>query len=505
MLLQQGQKCLIYRYLEKPTNGRHATYQLAVFVFVLFNFLLSNLFHVDQTDLPKKNLLLVCDVGLTSILLVELLLRIWSLDVNPYYRGPNGRLVYMRDWRFWLDVAILGASLLLALGNFLDEVWSADDLRFLQILRIFHVDRQAVSWRLIRRVFALHRVELVASLYLIILGVLFVAAVVYNSENDSIPFDNRTFSSFGQALYWGVVTFSTVGYGDIAVNSWWAKLTTALACFVLVALTSIPASVLGVGLACMVQDDELKKFQTKQRPLAATVIQCWWRSQAVRFGRSSGPNFHWAMLEKLIAHQLASRRTATSGRRRSSLVDSVRAKMTTIASLNTTVWAKRRPKRFRPIETSLESTNTNSNGDISFDATFRTETTSTISPIPTHYRLTLSAIWLWRFYAAKRKFKKTRQYCDLSDVSQQLTESEAIQLQEMNKLLSRFEMAVGKIPPEADLLTRLATLEIKLLRMTNLAQNAEQIATTLKRTLIQKQFQSSSSSSSSSSYSNLAQ
>ncbi|KRZ09809.1 Potassium voltage-gated channel subfamily KQT member 1 [Trichinella zimbabwensis] len=492
--LRPTQKYRIYRYLEKPTGKRHAVYQLSVFVFVLFNFFLSNFINHDNLN-PKLgsfnaqcNVLFVFDVTLTSLLLVEFILRVWSLDVNPSYRGPNGRLVYMCNWRLWLDVVILGASFLLAFGTCFGSLSSADDLRFLQILRIFHVDRQALSWHLIRRVFALHRVELLASLYLIILGVLFVASVVYNSEND-ISFDNKTFSSFGQALYWGVVTFSTVGYGDIAVNSWWAKLITALACFVLVALTSIPASVLGVGLACMVQDDELKKLQTKQRPLAATVIQCWWRSRMIKAHRSSRPSFHWAMLRKLIAHQLASQR---SRYRRSSLIDSVRARMVTITSLNSAVWAKRRLKRCivgDQMEMSLES-KPSSNGDLSLEAAFTDAETSnqqSYNSIPAYYRLTLSAVWLWRFYAAKRKFKKTRQYCDLSDVSQQLSESEAIQLQEMNKLLSRFEMAIGKTAQEADLLSRLFTVETKILHMTNSARNIEQIATTLKQTL-QKKF-----------------
>ncbi|MEV7618174.1 ion transporter [Streptomyces sp. NPDC089799] len=80
--------------------------------------------------------------------------------------------------------------------------------RFVVVLRVARLARLLLVTRGARRLLArLQRVTLVA------IGMVLVAALVaYHAERPVNP----EFATFGDALWWGVVTLTTVGYGDIA-------------------------------------------------------------------------------------------------------------------------------------------------------------------------------------------------------------------------------------------------------------------------------------------------
>ena len=79
--------------------------------------------------------------------------------------------------------------------------------RFVVLLRLARLVRLVVASRGSRRLFSrLSRVAAVA------IGVVFFgSAVAYYAEHPTNP----EFANFGDALWWGIVTLTTVGYGDI--------------------------------------------------------------------------------------------------------------------------------------------------------------------------------------------------------------------------------------------------------------------------------------------------
>ncbi|KAK6619774.1 Potassium voltage-gated channel subfamily KQT member 1 [Polyplax serrata] len=78
-------------------------------------------------------------------------------------------------------------------------------IRFLQILRMLHVDRQGGTWRLLGSVVFIHRQELITTLYIGFLGLIFSSYFVYLAEKDAKGENGRTdFESYADALWWGV-------------------------------------------------------------------------------------------------------------------------------------------------------------------------------------------------------------------------------------------------------------------------------------------------------------
>ena len=89
---------------------------------------------------------------------------------------------------------------------------------------MLHVDRQGGTWRLLGSVVYTHRQvvllvafnnclyfspqELITTLYIGFLGLIFASYFVYLSEKDAVgPNGEKDFNSYADALWWGVVRF----------------------------------------------------------------------------------------------------------------------------------------------------------------------------------------------------------------------------------------------------------------------------------------------------------
>ena len=55
----------------------------------------------------------------------------------------------------------------------------------------------------------------------VIMGMLIFSGLAYVGEKDE---EGTMFISMPQALYWAIITMTSVGYGDIAPTTWFGKL-----------------------------------------------------------------------------------------------------------------------------------------------------------------------------------------------------------------------------------------------------------------------------------------
>jgi voltage-gated potassium channel len=141
---------------------------------------------------------------------IEYLLRLWSApDHTPYSdRSPWGaRFAFVTSWSAIID-------LLTILPLYLSFFISADlgIMVLFRLLRFFKLARYSVGIRTLVAVMEAERKALVATAILLLGAVLFSATAIHIAEQDAQP---ETFGSIPSAMWWAIVTITTVGYGDV--------------------------------------------------------------------------------------------------------------------------------------------------------------------------------------------------------------------------------------------------------------------------------------------------
>ncbi|GFY39249.1 potassium voltage-gated channel subfamily KQT member 1 [Trichonephila inaurata madagascariensis] len=287
----------VYNFLERPTGWKCFVYHFTVFLVVLICLIFSVLSTIDQyTDFAIETLFWM-ETVLVVFFGVEYLIRLWAAGCRSKYMGIWGRLRFARKPISIIDLIVVIASILVLAVGSNGQVFATSairGIRFLQILRMLHVDRQGGTWRLLGSVVFVHRQELITTLYIGFLGLIFSSYFMYLAEKEDVGIVGKSdFTSYADALWWGVavlivcfhlltlcITVTTIGYGDTVPKTWMGKIVAS--CFSVFAISffALPAGILGSGFALKVQQKQRQKHFNRQIPAAATLIQCLWRCYA---------------------------------------------------------------------------------------------------------------------------------------------------------------------------------------------------------------------------------
>lgn len=172
---------------------------------------------------------------------VEYVSRIWAATEHPDYNHPVwGRL------RFAVSPFMI-IDMLAILPFFIGAII---DLRFLRALRLFRflrllkLARYSESMRLFIRAIRMKREELVISSIVGTILLLISTSLMYFAERSAQPDE---FSSIPATLYWGVVTLTTVGYGDVTPVTPLGKALGMIVAITGIGVVALPASIMASG------------------------------------------------------------------------------------------------------------------------------------------------------------------------------------------------------------------------------------------------------------------
>jgi voltage-gated potassium channel len=126
-------------------------------------------------------------------------------------------------------------------------------LRLFRLTRIFKLGRNSNSLRVFTKSLAGVKAELIFTLFLSVLTILFSASAIYYLENDAQP---DKFSSITESIWWATVSLATVGYGDVYPVTVGGKLFATLISLVGIGVVAIPT---GVISASFVEEIRIEK------------------------------------------------------------------------------------------------------------------------------------------------------------------------------------------------------------------------------------------------------
>nr|KAF6465605.1 potassium voltage-gated channel subfamily Q member 1 [Rousettus aegyptiacus] len=341
-------------------------------------------------------------------------------------------------------------------------------IRFLQILRMLHVDRQGGTWRLLGSVVFIHRQELITTLYIGFLGLIFSSYFVYLAEKDAVDESGRVeFGSYADALWWGVVTVTTIGYGDKVPQTWVGK--TIASCFSVFAISffALPAGILGSGFALKVQQKQRQKHFNRQIPAAASLIQTAWRCYATENPDSATWKIY--VRKPSRGHSLPSpspkpKKSAMVKKKKFKLDKdngvSPGEKMLTVPQITCDhVSDERRSDHFSVdyydssgkkspmlLEVSTpQFVRTNSfTEDLDLEGETLLAPITHVSQLREHHRATIRVVRRMQYFVAKKRFQQARKPYDVRDVIEQYSQGHLNLMVRIKELQRRLDQSIGK-------------------------------------------------------------
>ena len=234
----------LYLTLETTEKGGilERIFEIMLVVIIVLNIFAIIMDSVDEYDIRYREFFHDFEIFSVIFFTIEYALRIYSIVENPRYRDPvKGRLKFARTWLAVID-ALAFLPFYLTFLPF--------DLRFLRIFRLmglfrmFKVARYMHAITIFRRVVYDRREQLVLSIILILFMLVIISTVMYYAEHAAQP---DVFSSIPAAMWWGIATLTTVGYGDMVPITALGKILGGMFAVIGFGLLALPAGILSSG------------------------------------------------------------------------------------------------------------------------------------------------------------------------------------------------------------------------------------------------------------------
>lgn len=249
-------KYRVYDILVETEDGELVDRIVAVFlmILILINAAAVVLETVDDLNQRFGSIFRAIEMVSIVIFSIEYLLRLWIAPLDPRYAHPFwGRLRYAFSLMALVDLlAILPALLPLI---FTVDMRIIRFLRIFRLFRLFKMSRYVASLNSLDDVVRSKKEELMVILVMIIMLLLFSSSLMYVVETEAQP---DKFPDIPSAMWWGVATLTTVGYGDVYPVTGLGKLLGGFIAFLGIGMFALPTGILASGFA-----DEIKKRREK--------------------------------------------------------------------------------------------------------------------------------------------------------------------------------------------------------------------------------------------------
>lgn len=245
-------RATIYALLENGTQLRAGlVLQRAIMALIVVSVLASVLETVPGLGRTWHVLFEAIEFASVFCFTTEYLLRLWSVVEDLPYRHLSpwrARLRWMASPGAIIDLAAVAPFYLNLLG-----LIDVRTLLALRILRFFKLTRYSPGARSLIDAIRSERAALLTCLMLIVTVALVSATLMHLLERDVQP---DKFGTVPDALYWAMITLTTVGYGDAVPVTPLGKLVATVSALAGIVMLALPIGILATSFAQVIQRRE---------------------------------------------------------------------------------------------------------------------------------------------------------------------------------------------------------------------------------------------------------
>lgn len=217
---------------------------LLIAAFVLLNLMAVILDSIPEVHAQFGSALHTFETISITFFTIEYGLRVWASGSHaaPGGGGWVSRKRYMKSFYGIVDV-------LATLPYYLQFIFPGLDLRVLRVLRfirVFKLSHYSTAIEDLLEALRQEKRSFIAALYLLLIAILLTSTLTYFAEHVAQP---EKFGSIPDAMYWSIITLTTVGYGDVSPVTWIGKILSVITALMGVSTVAVLTGIVASSFA----------------------------------------------------------------------------------------------------------------------------------------------------------------------------------------------------------------------------------------------------------------
>ena len=189
------------------------------------------------------------------VFVVEYISRIIVCRQNPKYKNVKyARLRFALTPMMLVDLAVI---LPFFLPFVIGDARFLRIIRLLRVFRLFKIVRYSRSMQMLSNVFKAKAGDLAVAFFILFIVLIVSSSMMYYVEKDMQP---DIFSSIPASMWWGVITLTTIGYGDAYPITVGGKIIGAGIAILGIAVYAMPTGIIVAAFT-----EEIRKQKQKQK------------------------------------------------------------------------------------------------------------------------------------------------------------------------------------------------------------------------------------------------
>ncbi len=239
----------------RPGDTASRVIDLILIILILLTVIAVMVESVKELQVAQQRLLWRFEIFSVGVFTFEYLLRFWSCPDRPdkdYSDDLKGRLRWMMSPFGLIDlVAILPFYIaLFFIGTGEESLLLLRIVRGIRLLRIFKLTRYSPAFQIMYSVLKLEAASLMVGGFFLLVFVVMASWGIYLLERDIQP---EVFGNIPAAMWWAIVSLTTVGYGDVVPMTAGGKFFAGIIALIGVGMVALPAGILASGFSAEVQ------------------------------------------------------------------------------------------------------------------------------------------------------------------------------------------------------------------------------------------------------------